>query len=63
MTKVATAFVILFFLAAILFVWMLRLDAKPVTDTSFVITDHWTERVYLCSIKGGCLQIYPQDQK
>ncbi len=63
MTKVAIAFVILFLLATILFVWILRLEVKPVTDTSFAITDHWTERVYWCSVKGGCLQIYPQEQK
>jgi hypothetical protein len=33
------------------------------SDTSFTVTDHWTENVYWCDIKSGCLQLYPQNSK
>jgi hypothetical protein len=39
-----------------IFFWIIRIEVKPMSDTSFEITDHWTERVYWCDIKGGCLR-------
>ena len=61
--KLAIVFAILFLMAAILFLWIIRIEVKPMSDTSFTVTDHWTESVYWCDIKGGCLQLYPQNPK
>jgi len=61
--KLAIVFAILFLLATILFFWIIRIEVKPMSDTSFAVTDHWTENVYWCDIKSGCLQLYPQNSK
>jgi len=59
MNKAMAIFAVLFLLAAILFAWILRIEARPISDNSFAITDHWTGHVYLCAIRSGCQQIYP----
>lgn len=56
--------VVLAFLALtlIVFAWLFRIDAKPVTGpagTSVFVTNRWTGTVYYCNVRPECTVIYP----
>jgi len=59
MNQAMAIFAVLFVLASILFAWFLRIEARPTSNDSFVITNHWNGHVYSCAVKGGCQQVYP----
>jgi hypothetical protein len=48
-------------LALIVFAWLFRIDAKPLSGggTAAIVTNHWTGTVYGCNARPECVQIYP----
>jgi hypothetical protein len=60
MTLTAKALLVYLVLALIVFAWMFRYDAKPISPSSgsVAVTDRWTGTVYDC---GGsrCVVVYP----
>lgn len=61
MNQAIRIFAVLFVMAALLFAWILRIEARSTSDNMFTITDHWSGNVYSCVVKGGCQRVYPQD--